>query len=236
MEGIFDEPLLQVYEEEDVDVIMFLDDGPVKQIERMRAAGKKLIKRNAQANRKNLEEAEKLGFDVLAVCGVDCGGHSNAKKLGTLGAVQLARSVSSLPLVVGGGIIDRKGVMAIGALGAEGVWAGTRFVATEESPVAQVTKDRMLKLSIDDCVQVQGIYGPIMSVPTISINKCLEMMADSQVKNGVEISSTYMGGYRTGMLLGDVENGHLDVSSVIDLITSIRTVKEVVDEFVQGME
>ena len=236
VKGPFDEPMLKVLEEEDVPVVMFLDECPAEYIERMKKAGKKLIKRNVFATRANLAAAEKMGFDALVVCGCDCGGHSNHKTLGTFAAVRLAKEVSSLPLIVGGGVIDAKSVEALGVLGAEGVWVGTRFVASQESPISQVAKDRMVELSIDDCVQVEGGYGPIMSVPTQSINKCLELMEESQIKNAWTISGTYMGGYRTGMLLGDIDNGLLDVSTAIDCIKSIPTVAEIMAEFAKGME
>lgn len=232
----WDEPLLKVIEEEDVNVVMFLDDGPVEYIERMRKAGKKLIKRNVFATKANMKAAEELGFDALAVCGVDCGGHGNAKKLGTFAAVRLARETTNLPLIIGGGVIDSKSVEALGILGAEGVWAGTRFVASAESPVAQSTKEKMVEMSIDDCVQVQGGFGPVLSMPTTTIGECQALMEDSQIKNAFAISGTYMGGYRTNMLLGDHESGLLDVGSTIDMIKSIPTCKEIVEEFAKGME
>ncbi len=236
VKNVWDEPLLKVIEEEDVPVVMFLDDGPQEYIDRMKKAGKKLIKRNVFATRANLAAAESLGFDALVVCGADCGGHSNHKALGTFAAVRLAKEVSSLPLIVGGGVFDRKSVEALGVLGAEGVWLGTRFVCSQESPIHQTTKELMTKLSIDDCVQVEGFYGPVMSMPTSTISECLKLMEDSQIRNAMKISGTYMGGYRSNMLLGDHESGLLDVGSIIDLIRDIPTAKEIVDELAKGME
>jgi len=235
VKNVWDEPLLKVIEEEDVNVVMFLDDGPVEYIERMKKAGKKLIKRNVFATRANISAAKALGFDAIAVCGCDCGGHSNHKSMGTFAAVRLAQEATDLPLIIGGGVVDAKSVAALGVLGAEGVWAGTRFVCSKESPVAQSTKEKMVELSIDDCAQVEGFYGPVMSMPTTTINQCLDLMADSQAKNAINISMTYMGGYRSNMLLGDHESGLLDVSTAIDMIKSIPTVQEIMDEFAKGM-
>lgn len=234
--GPFDEPLLKVLEEEDVPVVMFLDDGPVEYIERMKAAGKKLIKRNVFATHANVAAAKELGFDAVVVCGCDCGGHSNHKSMGTFAAVRMARDATDLPLIIGGGVVDGKSVDALGTLGAEGIWVGTRFVASAESPVHASTKELMTKLSIDDCVQVEGGYGPILSMPTSTINECLKLMEESQYKNAWTISGTYMGGYRSNMLLGDHESGLLDVSSAIDMIKDIPTVSEIIAEFAKGME
>lgn len=234
--GPFDEPLLKVLEEEDVPVVMFLDDGPIEYIERMRAAGKKLIKRNVFATRANIKAAEDLGFDAVVVCGCDCGGHSNHKSMGTFAAVRMAREATRLPLIVGGGVVDAKSVEALGILGAEGVWVGTRFVACVESPTHSSTKELMIKLSVDDCVQVEGGFGPVLSMPTSTINECLKLMEESQYKNAMKISNTYMGGYRSNMLLGDHTSGLLDVSTAIDMIKTIPTAKEIMEEFARGME
>lgn len=232
----WDEPMLKVYEEEDVDVIMFLDDAPMEYVERMHKAGKKVINRYVFATRENLAAAKAKGYDAVVVCGSDCGGHSNHKAIGTLSAVRMAKEVTDLPLIVGGGIVDGASVAAVGALGAEGVWVGTRFVASKESPVAQKTKDKMVEINVDDLVQVEGCWGPVMSIPTASIDKCLKLMEDGQIKNALEISMTYSGGYRTGMLLGNFEEGLVDVGADIDLIKSIPSVQEIMDEFANGME
>lgn len=230
------EPMLAVAEEEDVDTILFLDDAPVEYIERMRKAGKKLIKRNVFASRANISSAKALGFDAVAVCGCDCGGHSNNMTLGTFAAVQLAKDATDLPIIAGGGVVNATSVAALGVLGAEGVWVGTRFIACTESPVASRVKEKMTSMSFDDCVRVEGAFGSVLSLPTLPVKQCLDLAADSQAKNASSISRTYMGGYRTGMLLGDYENGLLDVSSAIDLIKDIPSVKEIIKEFAKGME
>lgn len=79
-------------------------------------------------------------------------------------------------------------------------------------------------------------YGPVLSMPTSTINECLKMMEESQFKNAWNISGTYMGGYRTNMLLGDHESGLLDVGTIIDMIKDIPSAKEIVDELAKGME
>ena len=90
----------------------------------------------------------------------------------------------------------------------------------------QTTKELMTKLSIDDCVQVEGGYGPVLSMPTSTMDQCLKLMEESQIKNAMNISGTYMGGYRTNMLLGDHESGLLDVGSIIDNIKAIPSAAE----------
>ena len=93
-------------------------------------------------------------------------------------------------------------------------------------------------MTIDDCIQVDGIFGPILSLPTPDIVKAYELMQESHAKNAAEITATYGGGYRTGMVLGQFDQGIglLDVSAAIGQIKEILTVQEIMDEFAKGME
>ena len=236
--GPFVEPLVKVYEEEDVNVILCLNDVPQEYVDRFHAAGKKCVHKDIFATVESFKKAEAMGYDAVVIAGVDCGGHSNVKTVGTFTGIRIAKDATSLPVIAAGGIIDGISVQAAGVLGAEGIYVGTRFLASVESTIAQVTKDKMLELNVDDLVQVEGIFGPILSYPTPDIQKCVELMQDSQAKNAGAITGTYSGGYRTGMLLGQFVDGVglLDVSSAIGQIKEILTVQEIMDEFAKGME
>jgi len=234
--GPFAEPCFKVLLEEDVNAVLCLNDVPGEWIKELQKQGKKCLHKDIFATRASFIKAEEMGYDAVVVAGVDCGGHTNTINIGTMSAIRIATEATSLPVIVGGGIIDGVTVQIAGLLGAEGVYVGTRFVASVESPVAEATKKKMVEINTDDLIQVEGIFGPIRSIPTSSIKKAYELMEECHRKNAMEITNTYSGGYRTGMLLGDFENGLLDVSAAIGQIKSILTVKEIMDEFATGME
>lgn len=50
-----------------------------------------------------------------------------------------------VPVVAAGGIADGRGVAAVLAAGADGVWLGTRFVATEEAAVEDLYRERVVE-------------------------------------------------------------------------------------------
>ena len=56
--------------------------------------------------------------------------------MGTMTLVpQVVDILGVLPVLAGGGIVYRRGVAAAMALGARGVWVGTRFLAATEANI-----------------------------------------------------------------------------------------------------
>ncbi|MGK7293448.1 nitronate monooxygenase, partial [Salmonella enterica] len=84
----------------------------------------------------NTRLAEKAGADIIVATGFDEGGTLPGTALGTFSIVPLiADSVKSVPVMAAGGITDSRTARAAHALGAEGVFAGSVFIGTEESRV-----------------------------------------------------------------------------------------------------
>ena len=80
----------------------------------------------------SIDEAKRAadgGFDIIVAQGREAGGHVRGN-LGTMTLLpQVVDAVSPLPVLAAGGIADRRGVTAAEALGATGVWVGSRFLA-----------------------------------------------------------------------------------------------------------
>jgi enoyl-[acyl-carrier protein] reductase II len=84
----------------------------------------------------NVRQARRVaeaGVDAVIAQGHEAGGHTG--RVGT--SVLVPRVVDSVdvPVVAAGGLSDGRGLLAALALGAQGVWMGTRFIATEEAEV-----------------------------------------------------------------------------------------------------
>ena len=65
--------------------------------------------------------------------GFEAGGHNGREETTTLCLIPAVRAVTALPLIAAGGIATGEAILAMRALGAEGVQVGTRFALTEES-------------------------------------------------------------------------------------------------------
>lgn len=234
------EMLMQIYCEEDIQGVLFLDnmgDIPQEYVDRIHAAGKKAIFKAIFCDRNKIKAAEAKGFDIVVMGSSDAGGHMNPVNFGTLNAIRTAREVTDMPLVAAGGIVDALSLKIAGILGAEGAYCGTRFVACKESPVHDSMKQLYVETTSDQLVQVQGMFGPLRSVMTPVIGQCLEMMKNvSDPTTPMYITGTYAGGYKTAMLDGNLETGLLDCGGAIDMIKAVLSAEEIMAEFAKGME
>jgi enoyl-[acyl-carrier protein] reductase II len=64
-----------------------------------------------------------------------------------------------VPVVAAGGLFDGRGLAASLALGADGVWVGTRFIATPEARAVQGYKEVLLGTPEDGTVISRGFTG-----------------------------------------------------------------------------
>jgi len=88
--------------------------------------------------------AARAGVDVIVAQGTEGGGHIGL--MGTMPLVPMVVSaVAPIPVLAAGGVADGRGLAAALALGAEGVLLGTRFLATEESPIAKGFKNAIVE-------------------------------------------------------------------------------------------
>ena len=81
---------------------------------------------------KQAQKAEKAGVDAVVCIGYEAGGHIGPDELPTLVLVPQIAEAVEIPVIAAGGFADAKGLVAALALGAEGVYMGTRFLATTE--------------------------------------------------------------------------------------------------------
>jgi len=105
-------------------------------------------------------KAEATGVDILVASGVDAGGVLGHDEVTTFVLVPQVVDAVKIPVVAAGGIGDGRGFIAALALGAEGIQMGTRFIATNECPVAIEYKQAILKATDTSTEVTDRGYGP----------------------------------------------------------------------------
>lgn len=138
-------------------VVFFWDDAPAAWIARLHAAGSKIwIQVGSVAEAR---AAIARGVDGLVVQGSEAGGH-NRSSAGLLSLLPAVSDIAGdLLVVAGGGIADGRTAAAALALGADGVWVGTRLLASHEADVHPEYKRRVLAAEVDETAR-HNIFGP----------------------------------------------------------------------------
>jgi enoyl-[acyl-carrier protein] reductase II len=108
--------------------------------------------------------AVEAGCDLVVAQGTEAGGHT-----GQVAALPLVPQIVDavgrrVPVVAAGGIFDGRGLAAALALGADGVWVGTRFIATPEARSVLGYKERLLTSREDQTTVSRAYSGKTMRV------------------------------------------------------------------------
>jgi len=106
------------------------------------------------------------GVDIICAQGTEAGGHTGVVATMPLipQCVDLVKGKKNyfgieVPVVAAGGFFDGRGLAAALALGAQGIWVGTRFIATPEASTSQVHRDNVLHTKSADCMQTVVFTG-----------------------------------------------------------------------------
>ncbi|MEM9033775.1 MAG: nitronate monooxygenase [Actinomycetota bacterium] len=131
---------------------------PTAWIEAMRDAGISVWEQVGDLTA--VETALADGIEVIVAQGAEAGGH-NFATLPTMAFVPaVVDAVDGRAMVLAaGGIVDGRSLAAALALGADGAWVGTRFIATPESSAAAEYKERVVAASGADTV-LTSMFGP----------------------------------------------------------------------------
>jgi nitronate monooxygenase len=103
---------------------------PAPFMAQLRNAGTRVI--SLVGNVKAARRVLAAGVDAVVAQGTEAGGHTG--RIGTLALVpQVIDVANGVPVIAAGGIGDGRGLAAALALGADAVWCGTVFIATDEA-------------------------------------------------------------------------------------------------------
>lgn len=102
-------------------------------------------------------KAAQAGVDGLACIASGAGGHTGM--ISPFAFISAVREFFDGLIVVGGGISDGAGVAGAIAAGADLVYMGTRFIATDESIAAASFKAMLPPATLDDLVISAGLTG-----------------------------------------------------------------------------
>jgi enoyl-[acyl-carrier protein] reductase II len=106
--------------------------------------------------------AEAAGCDAVVAQGTEAGGHTG--QVAGMALIPQIVDAVRIPVLAAGAIVDGRGLAAALAFGAQGVWMGTRFIASHEARAHERYKKRITEIDASDTRITRSYSGKPMRV------------------------------------------------------------------------
>ncbi|MEE4361981.1 MAG: nitronate monooxygenase [Pseudomonadales bacterium] len=107
-------------------------------------------------------KAAEAGVDVVIAQGTEGGGHTG--KVAGMALIPQVVDAVEIPVVAAGSIVDGRGLAVALAFGCQGVWMGTRFIASHEAHADPAYKQALISALETDTVVTRCYSGKTMRV------------------------------------------------------------------------
>ena len=175
------------------------------------------------------------GVDVVIAQGHEAGGHTG-RIAGLVLIPSVVDTLAPRPVLAAGGMADGRGIAAALALGAQGVWMGTRFIATPEAYCHDNYKQRVVTLDAEGTVVTRAASGKPCRLIRNNFTREWEKREAEIQPFPVQAARV---GRDAGILArekGDVDNGNAPCGQSAGLIREIVPAGEVVRRLVTEAE
>ena len=187
--------------------------------------------------------AEQQGADAVVIVGLEGTGFKNITQLPTLITITTAVRLLKIPVIAAGGIGDARGFLGALGMGAEGIYMGTAFMATEECPISDRYKQALVEgepwdpkirdraLAPPKMEEYQKVMKEKGSMPTSQWLARLEMVL---IKESPDTAIDWESAFQEWdpEVAFRISGGSLAVG-VIDRVKSTR---ELINDIIQGAE
>ena len=133
---------------------------PPHLVKRFHEAGLKVM--NVSGTVRHARAAKAGGLDAVVAQGTEAGGHTG--RVAGLALIPQVVDAVKIPVIAAGSIVDGRGLAAALALGAQGVWVGTRFIASAEAHAGAMYKQVIVDAGDESTIVTRAYSGKPMRV------------------------------------------------------------------------
>ena len=223
------EELMQIIVEEDIKIVFTSAGNPKTWTAWLKERG--IIVVHVVSSLKFALKAQEAGVDAIVAEGFEAGGHNGRDETTTLTLIPMLREKITIPLLAAGGIATGNGMMAVMALGADGVQIGSRFVASKESSAHEAFKNAVVLANEGDTQLTLKELTPVRLLK----NKFYQDLQSLYKTNPtLEDLKNILGRARAkrGMFEGDLEEGELEIGQISGMIQAVDSVSDIVDSII----
>lgn len=222
------EKVIELIIREEVPVVTTGGGNPGPYIEKLKAAGIKVIP--VVASVALARRLSRLGADAVIAEGTESGGHIG--EMTTMCLVPMVVDAVEVPVIAAGGIADGRGFMAAMALGAQGVQIGTRFICAQECNVHPDYQQRVIKAKDRDTVVCGQTTGhPVRAIRNRFTREYLK--SEKLGASPEELEKLGQGRYPAAAVEGRIDEGSVLAGQICGLVTRLQPAAEIVDDIIR---
>ncbi len=198
--------------------------NPAKYMDRLKAAGAKVI--CVVASVALAKMVEEMGASAVVAEGCESGGHVGETT--TMALVPQVVDAVNIPVIAAGGIADGRGMAAAFMLGACAVQMGTRFLTAKECRVHENYKEKVLSARDRDTIVTGKTLGhPVRALKNRMTREFAKLEQDPQTKPE-DLEAMGAGALRRAAIDGDVKGGSCMCGQIAGLVNSEGTCEEII--------
>ncbi len=225
--------IVDVVIEEGIRIVFTSAGNPKKWTQHFHDHGIKVA--HVIANVKFAMKCEEAGVDAVVAEGFEAGGHNGPEETTTMTLIPMVREAIQLPLIAAGGIATGRGMMAVMALGAEGVQIGSRFVASEESSAHEMFKKSVIAVKDGDTALSLKKLIPVRLVKNDFYLRVKELENSGAGREEL-MELLGRGRAKLGMFEGDMQEGELEIGQIAGLINEIKPAAVILEDILKEFE
>jgi len=221
--------LMQILIEEDIKIVFTSAGNPKTWTSYLKERG--IVVVHVVSSSKFALKCEQAGVDAIVAEGFEAGGHNGREETTTLCLIPAVRKATSLPLIAAGGIGTGEAILAVQALGAEGVQIGTRFALTKESSAHDNFKELCISLDEGDTKLLLKKLAPTR----LAKGDFKTAVGEAEARgDSAEQMRELLGKGRAkkGIFEGDLKEGELEIGQISSLLHEIQSVEEVMQDLI----
>ena len=224
--------LMEVIAEQKVPVVFTSAGSPKKWTDWLHKRGIKVA--HVVSSSAFAVKCEQAGVDAIVAEGFEAGGHNGKEETTTMCLIPAVRRATNLPLIAAGGIATGDAMLAVEAMGADGVQIGTLFALTQESSAHENFKRLCLNLEEGSTL----LHFRKLSPTRLVKNGFQNAVQEAENRGATEdelLELIGIGKTRTGIFEGDTENGELEIGQAASLLKGreIEPVDVVMQRFIR---
>jgi enoyl-[acyl-carrier protein] reductase II len=202
--------------------------NPILAIDRAHDIGTVVM--SVVGNSRQARKLEDAAVDAIIGQGSEGGGHTG--RVGAMVLIPQLVDTVHVPVVAAGGLADGRGLVAALALGASGVWMGTRFIATAESFAHENYKQKIVSIDEEGTVVSRAHSGKPCRLIKNEFTAAWEQRADEIEPFPLQFLHVGVAASGLARLAGDVEHGSAPAGQSAALIHSVTSAGQVVEDVV----